>query len=197
MKGWLNIMILYKNVDIIDLDSIIKNGILSLNESKNNNWDEGKRANNSCDVVYLFNPITDENSFCNYGVALIEVDIPEELVRENKLSECDVNKGKYVEYIADRVDAKYITHIYVPQIFRSRIEHCDGISDNTLSQITWCELTAYYYGDSEKEKCPDEILSQFAKTANIIDTTAFNFFRGKMENREIIDLYDIKYILIK
>ena len=45
-------MILYKNVDIKDLESILTKGILSLNVSGNNNWDDGKRADNSCDVVY-------------------------------------------------------------------------------------------------------------------------------------------------
>ena len=51
-------MLLYKNVDICDLDSIIKNGILNIDECGNNNWDEGKRAENDTSVVYLFNPIS-------------------------------------------------------------------------------------------------------------------------------------------
>ncbi len=48
-------MILYKNVDICDLEPIAKNGILSIDECGNNNWDEGKRAENDTSVVYLFN----------------------------------------------------------------------------------------------------------------------------------------------
>ena len=46
-------MLLYKNVDICDLKSIIENGILSMDECGNNNWDEGKRAENDTSVVYL------------------------------------------------------------------------------------------------------------------------------------------------
>ena len=49
-------MTLYKNVDIVDLDSILEKGILSLSESGNNNWIEGKRAPNFKEVVYLFSP---------------------------------------------------------------------------------------------------------------------------------------------
>ena len=66
-------MILYKNVDLIDLISIMENGILSLDECKNNNWEEGKRADNRTDVVYLFSPAAPEvkNSFINYGLALL------------------------------------------------------------------------------------------------------------------------------
>ena len=75
-------MMLYKNVDIKDLESILQKGILSLNKSGNNNWNEDKRANNSCDVVYLFKPLTEENSFCQYGAALLEIDIANDKVKE-------------------------------------------------------------------------------------------------------------------
>ena len=75
-------MVLYKNVDVIDLESILSKGILSLNKSGNNNWGDHKRANNSCDVVYLFKPLTDKNSFCNYGTALLEINIPDNDVNE-------------------------------------------------------------------------------------------------------------------
>lgn len=34
-------MILYKNVNICDLEPISKSGILSMDECGNNNWDEG------------------------------------------------------------------------------------------------------------------------------------------------------------
>lgn len=37
---------MYKNVDLIDLISIMEKGILPLDECKNNNWEEGKRADN-------------------------------------------------------------------------------------------------------------------------------------------------------
>ena len=90
-------MILYKNVDIKDLESILAKGILSLNVSGNNNWDDGKRADNSCDVVYLFKPLTEENSFCNYGITLLEIDIPDDEIKENELLGNDRYDGKYVE----------------------------------------------------------------------------------------------------
>ena len=44
------------------------------------------------------------------------------------------------------------------------------------------------------ENCPTEVLEQFAKTAEIMDTSEFNFFRGLTEKRTMIDLYDVQYI---
>lgn len=46
-------MRLFKNVDIINLEKILNEGILSLEEFGNNNWDDGYRADNARDVVYL------------------------------------------------------------------------------------------------------------------------------------------------
>ena len=183
-------MILYKNVDIKDLESILTEGILSLNVSDNNNWDEGKRADNSCNVVYLFKPLTEENSFCNYGAALLEIDIPDDEIKENQLLENERYNGKYVEYIADKVDVSCIKSIYIPKLFKNRVV----LPIEIMSRITWCDIKANHYGDDGKENCPIEVLEQFAKTAKIMDASSFNFFRGTSENREIIDLYDIKYI---
>lgn len=184
-------MILYKNVDIKDLESILQKGILSLSESGNNNWDDGKRADNSCNVVYLFKPLTEENSFCNYGAALLEIDIADDKVKENQLSENDVNFGKYIEYVVDKVDADCVKSIYIPKLFKDRID----LPEDIMAKITWCKLKANYYGENEKENCPDDVLEQFAKTAEIMDASEFNFFRGKNEDRTMIDLYDVQYIL--
>lgn len=183
-------MILYKNVDIKDLESILQNGILSLNESGNNNWEDNKRANNSCDVVYLFKSLTEENSFCKYGVALLEIDIEEDKVTENQLTEGDVNSGKYIEYITDKVDVELIKAIYIPELFRDRID----LSEEILFKIIWCGFKANHYGENGKESCPVDVLEQFAKTAEIIDVNEFNFFRGATEKRRIIDLYDVQYV---
>ena len=72
MKGALPM--LYKNVDLCDLESILEKGFLSLNESNNQNWSNNKRSNNSNDVVYLFDPKTKQNTFTQYGIVLLEVD---------------------------------------------------------------------------------------------------------------------------
>ena len=190
MERQVDTMILYKNVDIKDLESILTKGILSLNVSGNNNWDDGKRADNSCDVVYLFRSLTEENSFCNYGVALLEIDIPDDKIKENQLLENDRYNGKYIEYITDEVSVQYIKTIYIPELFKNRID----LPENILSKITWCGMKANYYGDSGRENCPDEVLKQFAKTAEIMDASGFNFFRGVTDRRTMIDLYDIQYV---
>ena len=140
-------MILYKNVDIKDLKSILHKGILSLNESGNNNWNEGKRANNSCDIVYLFKPLTEENSFCKYGAALLEIDIADDKVKENQLSENDVNFGKYIEYVVDKIDIDCIKAIYIPKLFEDRI----NLTEDVVKNITWCEIKANHYGEDGRE----------------------------------------------
>ena len=56
-------MILYHNADYKDLPSILKDGILPMSETGNNRWNNKKRADNSQNVVYLFNPIGKQNSF--------------------------------------------------------------------------------------------------------------------------------------
>ena len=179
----------YKNVDIKDLESILSKGILSLNVSGNNNWDEGKRADNSCNVVYLFKPLTEESSFCNYGVALLEIDIHDDKIKENQLLENDRYNGKYVEYITDKVEVNCIKSIYIPKLFKKRVD----LPIEIMSKITWCDIKANHYGDG-KESCPDEVLKQFADTAEIMDSSEFNFFRGMTDKRTMIDLYDIQYI---
>ena len=47
-------MKLYKNVDILDLENIMREGILPIDVTGNNNWEESRRSNNATDVVYLF-----------------------------------------------------------------------------------------------------------------------------------------------
>lgn len=184
-------MILYKNVDICDLENIIDKGLLSLNKSNNNNWDENKRVNNSCDVVYMFRSLIEQNSFCQYGAALLEIDIPDSIVQENKIADNDVNKDKYIEYITEYVNPDMIINIYIPDIFKNYIE----LSETVAKRVCWCDFQANYYTPNyEKLVAPADVLEQFAKTAKITDSSEFNFFRGSTEKRRIIDLYDIRYL---
>lgn len=136
------IMKLYKNVDICDLESITQKGILSMDESGNNNWEEGKRSDNKTSVVYLFKPIKKQNSFHNYGVALLEVDCN---AVENKMSVRDTHKNDYIEYITDRVLPSEIKKVIIPEIFSSYIDIPNGID------ITWCSLRAEHYGNNGLE----------------------------------------------
>jgi hypothetical protein len=63
-------MILFKNVDICDLDSILRHDILSMDECGNDNWEDGDRANNPTDramsefclIMFLF--IMPRRSWC-------------------------------------------------------------------------------------------------------------------------------------
>ncbi len=182
-------MILYKNVDICDLDSIFKKGILSMDECGNDNWDEGKRDDNDTSVVYLFDPIDEINTFPkSYGAALLEVDCD---ASETEISQKDAHQKHYKEYITKEVLPNQIKRVIIPRIFKKRIE--DELSKKI--QIRWCEIEAEYYNEKDKRvKCKDEVLRQFAKTAPIKDTGYFNYFRGTTEKNTIIDLYNIKYI---
>lgn len=50
MREVYSMIVLYKNIDINDLESILEKGILSANNSENYNWEDGNRADNSMDV---------------------------------------------------------------------------------------------------------------------------------------------------
>lgn len=179
-------MILYKNVDIIDLPSIMERGIVSMDEIGNDNWVSGKRAKNATNVVYLFKPAGEQNSFTQYGAALIEVDVPDELVRENELLAGDVNRGKYREWVCYRVAPDMIRAVYIPALFKEYLPAMEG--------VTWCGLRANWYGEGfEKVACPPEVLARFAETASFVDSKEFNFFRGLTVEQTMIDLYDVVY----
>lgn len=178
-------MKLFKNVDIADLESIVKKGILSLDECGNNNWDAHRRAKNPTDRVYLFNPKEANASYTNYGAALLEVDVPAE---KSEMLPNDVHKDDYEEYTVSRVEPAEIKAILIPRIFKSRID----LPENVLRLVKWCEMSAKHY-DAGRVPAPEAVLKRFAETAPIMSTEEFNFFRGSNPNRTMIDLYDVKY----
>lgn len=179
-------MVLYKNVDIFDLKSIMEKGILSMDACGNDNWLDGKRSKSDTSVVYLFAPRKEQNSFPEYGTALLEVDCS---ATENEMTEQDVHKEDYIEYITKQVLPSEIKRVIIPNIFKSYVEIPENID------IYWCSMEAEHYGNNGLEKCDRKLLKKFAKTAPLMSTEDFNFFRGVNEDRTMIDLYNIKYIL--
>lgn len=180
-------MKLYKNIDVCDIEKILQEGILSIEKCGNDNWGENKRTRNSKSVVYLFNPKSEINSFPEYGVVLLECNVE---AFENEIGEKDCHKNLYDEYITSRVRPEQITNVYIPKLFKNRI----ALPKDIMSKITWCDLKANHYNENGKENCPDDVLEQFAKTAEIMDASEFNFFRGRTEKKNMIDLYDVQYI---
>lgn len=136
-------MKLFKNVDILDLQKIMKEGILPISVT-GNVWTGGRRAPNSKDVVYLFDPLTERNTFMQYGIVLLEVDIDNAEPKE--LMENDVNQGLYKEYTANKVAPEDITAIYIPETFRHKIaEHVTGLD------VTYVDISVDYWDrDSEQ-----------------------------------------------
>ena len=192
-------MKLYKNVDIVDLKKIMEKGLLSLNESGNNNWYNDNRDNNSKDVVYMFVPTTESNSFVNYGSALLEIEMSEEEVKKNEMNEYDYNYGKYDEYVAERVPAEKIVKVYVPEVLKKRLVEFYEVSEDILEMITWCGIEASIFVDKIEgvdvyEKVSVETMQRFADTANILSSEEYNFFRGVDEKRKMIDLKNIRYL---
>ena len=186
-------MKLYKNVDVCDLDSILKSGILSMDACGNNNWADDKRSDNATDVVYLFSPKTCVNSFTQYGIALVEVEVFD--AKKNQMFENDVNISMYDEYIISSVSTSEIKAVYIPKIFKDKINLPESVSD----KITWCDMVCNYYYlkglFAEKSVATNDVLNTFANTARVDCSNAFNFFRGVSEKNTIIDLADIQYII--
>lgn len=96
---------LYKIVAKEDLDKILKEGILPLSKTGNDNWEGNRRADNSTEVVYLFKPLTDQLNFTQYGNVLLEV---ETTAYRNEILPGDRNRGKYEEFITYEVKPEEI-----------------------------------------------------------------------------------------
>lgn len=181
-------MTLYHNCDYRDLSSIL---------TGNNRWDNGKRVNNSEDVVYLFKPVGKQNSFTQYGICLIEVETD---ATENVLDEADCNHGKYAEYVTEYVPTNQIKAVYIPEVFKDKV--ASEFDLETLAKITWCDFyaeeidgyvsTGFCEGYSTYKRVSEERLSEFVRTAEL-KVDGFNYFRGIDDTRCMIDLYNISY----
>lgn len=180
----------YKNVDIEDLPSILQKGILSLDVCGNNNWEDGKRAANRTDVVYLFKPLGKQNSFTNYGAVLLEVKVKGLI--PSALLDADINKGKYLEFITPTVTPEEISAIYIPEILKSRVE--EMLPDEIIEKVTWCGIAAFTYDSDEYVEASQELLERFARTAPIESANTCCFFRGSNPDRTLIYLYEVQYI---
>lgn len=188
-------MRLYKNVDIADLKSIFSKGILPISKLGYTNWQDNKRANNAEDKVYLFSPLSERNSFIQYGIALLEIEIDGAV--KSEVQKNDGNKGLYEEYIVDDVKPSQIKKVYIPEFLKSRID-IDFVKDIDISycgfvaDVNYAEKSSHLWYEG---KTNDDILSRFAKTASVLSATSFNFFRGVTEWHTMIDLYNISYLL--
>ena len=197
-------MILYHNADINDLEAICKDGLVSLDVSKNDKWEDGHRADNRTDVVYLFCPTASQNSFVNFGAALIVVDVDD--AEKSELAENDRGCGKYDEYTVKSVSADNIVKILIPKIFKDLIFSRKTFSDNVLEKIEWCDMSAeilrdvipnrtdrFGIGTSVYSAATAEELASLVKMGKIFLASSYCYFRGLSESGEIIDFYNIKY----
>ncbi|MGN0597765.1 MAG: hypothetical protein ACI4J1_10630 [Ruminiclostridium sp.] len=191
-------MTLFHNADINDLNSILASGLLPSSETGKDNWESGKRADNSKDRVYMFSPIEGKpNTFVNYGAALIKLNVE----AAEKSNTKDAHKNDYEEFTADRVSAEQIEAIYLPKILMDRIS---GLSTEVLDKVVWCGMTAEIFDHCEPDpndkwinrtvyrQATAEELKAFSQTANL-SVSALNYFRGVSEHG-MIDLYNVWYV---
>lgn len=190
-------MKLFHNADINDLNSIVKEGLLPLSVTKNDNWSGGRRSDNSRDVVYLFNSISKQNSFIQYGAALIEVDVDN--ATKSELLERDANRGKYEEYTIDRVPADKIRKIYIPRIFKDKAMTPGPIFNapnaDVLRKVVWCDIDGDYLGADVDDFTPmdDDVKSILRDTAGAFVINDL-YFRGcDPQTRRVFDVYNIVY----
>lgn len=174
-------MKLFKNVGLQELKDILKNGILPISVTGNDNWEENYRSNNSREVVYLFSPKTEFNTFMQYGLVLLEIETKNAVKTEFMPN--DVNKDYYDEFIKDKIDPNEIKKIYIPKIFRKQIEKTDFLK-GIENQVIWVDL----------KKLPEEA-EEYEKTVNISDW--YNYLRGfknlRFEKRFFVDdFYEVE-----
>lgn len=166
-----------------------------MDESGNNNWQDGSRADNRTDVVYLFRPVNKEAlheipSFPEYGAALIECIADAE---PSEISLRDRHFGKYREYITKSVSPENILHVYIPKLFEKDI---DIVSD----KICLCDMKASVYERDREEKLVEasaDTLKLFAETAPVCWTQIDGYFRGINSDGEVFDLYNVRYQIPK
>lgn len=188
-------MKLFKNVGVEDLKAILTEGILPISKTGNDNWEEGLRGSNSTEVVYLHLPTGKKNTFTQYGIALVEVEIDD--AKENQMSEIDGNIGKYTEFITDEVKPENITAVYIPEILKDRVS--EDVKD-VADRITWVKITAemdppsHKLGDGDFDTIPvdDETLDLFVRTTGV-HTDDMDYFTGEREDRTVFHLYDVRY----
>lgn len=179
-------MKLYKNVDINDLNNILENGILPISVTGNDNWSHDNRVDNSKDVVYLFDALNHGDTFVNYGLALTELEVE---ATRNEMSEEDVNRGSYIEYICNEVKPNQILNIYIPNFV--------NYNDPRVTKVDYsCET---YVEDKESKECKmveltGALKERFEETCKI-STNDINYIRGvNLDNTMIdTDTYNWKY----
>lgn len=174
-------MKLFKNVDILDLENILQEGILPINQTNNDNWSDGNRSHNSKDVVYLFEALNQGDSFTHYGLVLIEVNIDDAIL--NEIDDFDINKGEYIEYIASEVPVNNIKRIYIPKIFEEPLRAKYEVDFSEIDvKFVDVEFLVYSPELGEYILANDEEKSIFIDTANL-STSDFNYLRGIKNNR--------------
>lgn len=179
---------LYKNVDVCDLESIMEKGILSLDESGNDNWVSEKRVDNPTDCIYLFQPIEDKpNAFPNYGAALLEVDVED--AKKSEFDSLDTHKEDYIEYTVEKVEPEHIKRILIPAAFKERL----NLPASVENAVEWCGFSAEVYGDNGLEPADEHTMELFKNTAPIENSTYDYFFRGLNEKGWLFELYNVRY----
>lgn len=184
-------MKLFKNVDIEDLDKILKEGILPISKTGNNNWGSNNRAKNSEDVVYLFNPVKKNTAMVTYGLALIEVETTN--ATQVEFSEFDSWGEHYSEYITDEIPVSEIKAVYLPNIFNYSERPVD--LSNPLIKLVDVEFFAWSNEFKNMSPASTERKSALAKT-NRISTYDFNYLRIKENDNSISDVSDVWEYLI-
>lgn len=186
-------MKLYKNVDILDLENIMQEGILPISQTHNDNWSDGNRSNNSKDMVYLFEALNQGDSFMHYGLVLIEIDIDDAIL--NEIDDFDINNGEYIEYIASEVPVSNIKGIYIPKIFEEPLRAKYEVDFSEIDvKFVDVEFLVYSPELGEYILADDEDKSIFVDTANL-STSDFNYLRGIKNNRMLDCQKKWRYII--
>ena len=212
-------MILFKNVDLIDLPAILEKGILPISKTGNNNWEQGRRGKNSEDIVYLFSPIEGKiNTFIQYGIVLLEVEVEDAVF--SPFADNDVNKNSYIEYTVPFVKTSEIKKIYIPKIFKDFpcIETIDfqkpfmvieNLDTEIQEKINFVDITAQIYKENGYVDVTKEELINFARTCGNFENSNSNGFYGYMKGynliekpywekpkKEVITLSNVNFIII-
>lgn len=179
-------MKLYKNVPIEDLNKIMENGILPISETNNNNWEDGLRGCNPTFLVYLFSPLTEQTTFIEYGIALLEVEVPESTVIETVIRKSDNHKKLYKEYITNFVPVENIKNIFLPKIFKKRLNNF--IDKSFRNKVYWCDVEL----KNDNMFCIEKnLVNEFIDNVELLCTND-NYFKAVRKDRTFLT-FNINY----
>ena len=179
-------MTLYKNVDLEDLKSIMKKGILPISKT-GNNWGAGKRAPNSTDVSlplcrHWRSTILSRNTVWLFSKS------KSKLPKTNS-SKATSTKASTANTPQPKFKPEQIKNIYIPSMYENREDLEQFISG---LNVTFVEIEGTVTVGTETNEITEETKTMFAQRTSI-NTADYNFLFCWDDNKKMNSIENVNY----